>query len=110
MRKKILDEAIQIAVQEAHKSNVAKSKHGCVIIGNISGKHKIISAGHNQLIKHSSMFTRHAEESALHKLICSKATVVAAVVVRVGTHQSSRPCVRCQKKLNEFNVRFIFHT
>lgn len=109
MKKKLLDHAYDLAIESAYKSSVVKSKHGCSLIGERNGKLSVLATECNRVVMgHPGIYTMHAEEAALEKIGNTRAT--AALIVRVGTHSSSKPCQRCMKKLINKNINRIYFT
>ena len=96
---------INMALEEAKKSPVYQSKHGCIIIKD----GHVISVGHNDYQKTplSGFFTTHAEVSALMNLGDMNALRGADMyVVRLNRDSKnmlkvrySEPCSECRKKL-----------
>lgn len=91
--------------------------HGAVLIH----RGKIISTGYNYYheYKFNSNYREsvHAEVSAINnalkKIHASELKKCELVIIRVnrqGEHLNSKPCCHCEKFINKFNIKKVFHS
>ena len=101
---------------------VRRSKHSAAVVY----KGKIVSVGFNQLKTHPMMekFNRnekaiylHAEIDAIIRAInlfgpdfLSKCDLYVLRLTREGTVANSKPCSGCQKAIDAFGFRKVYHT
>jgi len=101
-----------IAIKIAKYSNVKRAKVSAIAF---SGSGEIIAAAHNRRFnKHEGKFTQHAEEVLLLKLNKLKAfdrfRNITILIIRVTKHGLSmaKPCVKCQKLLEQHDVNILY--
>ena len=91
--------------------------HGAVLIH----RGKILSTGYNYYhdYKFNSNYREsvHAEVSAINnalkKIHASELKKCELVIIRVnkqGEHLNSKPCCHCERIINKFNIKKVFHS
>lgn len=104
-----LIEAIDIAIEQARKSN-GPFKHGCVIM---SGKN-VISKGNNHVRNKVGTLSIHAEMDAIWKVDSDQYSNKKAIVIRLsnaGTKlANSRPCSICMGLLKQHGIATIAYS
>lgn len=108
-----LNDAIEIAVNESHKSS-ALFKLGAVIFDD--NKHV---AGYNRNLhcKHqrkASPMSIHAEEMAIQRALRAEFdfNVSTMVVIRInnsGNFKKSYPCEHCRRLINYWGIRTVYY-
>lgn len=105
-----LAEAIDIAVEQARKSN-GPFKHGCVVM---SGKN-VIAKGHNHIRRNIGTLSIHAEMDSVWKIMDSdQYSNKKAVIVRLSNGATklanSRPCSICMGLLKQHGITTIAYS
>ena len=112
IRRLFIEEAEHCALKSDMNFN-----HGAVVIY----RGKILSSGYNYYhdYKFNSNYKEsvHAEVSAINnarkKIPASELKKCELVIIRVnkrGEHLNSKPCCHCEKFINGFNIRKVFHS
>ena len=112
IRRLLIDEAEISALKSDMNIN-----HGAVL----NHRGKIISTGYNYYheYKFNSNYREsvHAEVSAINnalkKIHVSELKKCELVIIRVnrqGEHLNSKPCCHCEKFINKFNIKKVFHS
>ncbi len=103
------------AFNQALKSDM-NFNHGSVVIY----RGKIIGKGYNTYVnsncKHSKV-SLHAEVSAINdalkKITANELKKCELVIIRInkeGGCLNSRPCCKCEKYINKFSIKRVFHS
>lgn len=111
-----LENIIELAKAEAHKSTVQKSKHGAVVVGE---RGKVLATGFNRnVISCRGQLSIHAEVDAISK--CNPRDLDGAVlfVIRLspyleqttGRLGTSRPCKNCEKYILRRGIKQVFYS
>lgn len=100
------------AVKEALNGEHSMHRHGCVI----ESGGKILATGFNSYkVKHPhlSIYSTHAEMSALAKLYPQKLKGTNLYVARIstnGTIKNSKPCPVCMRHLEVSGIKRVFYS
>lgn len=112
IRRLFITEAENCAIKSDMNFN-----HGAVIIH----RGKILSSGYNYYHEHgvNSNYKEsvHAEVSAINNALkkihvneLKKCELIIIRVNRHGKHLNSKPCCHCEKFINRFNIKRVFHS
>jgi tRNA(Arg) A34 adenosine deaminase TadA len=102
------------AINQAMKSDM-NSNHGAILVR----RGKIVGKGYNRYVNSNcdKIFSIHAEVSAiknaLKKVHPDELKMCELIIIRVNNENeclNSKPCEKCSKIINMYNIRKVYHS